>query len=128
MAGGWRGEGGAKERGPVGRGKWAVATLGILSCATPATAIQLSAHAEIAFAQAEWLFGMGTAVLILCAAFELRAVMRRPPGAKSWEAAFVMPPSARCWEAAVVVVGLVLAICVWLVVCWALLWNVLLPG
>ena len=112
----------------MSRSKWALIALGLLSCATPAAAIQLSEHAEMASAQAEWLFGIGTAVLIPCAAFELRAVMRRPPGAKSWEAAFVMPPSARCWEAAVVVVGLVLAICVWLVVCWALLWNVLLPG
>jgi hypothetical protein len=99
----------------MSRGRWALVTLGLLSHATPAAAFQLSEQAEVAFAQAEWLFGIGTLVLILGAAFALRAVMRRPPGARSWEAAFV-------------VMGLGLVICIWFVVCVALYSYVLLPG
>jgi len=98
----------------MNRAKWALVTLGLLSCAPPAVAIQLSEHANDAFEQEEWLLGRGAVVLVLCAAFALRAVMKRPRG-------------ARFWEAVLVVVGLGLAGVIWGLVCVLGRWNPLGP-
>ena len=93
---------------------WALVTLGLIVCATSAQAFELTQEAQDAGAEWVWLFCAGVAVLVLCAAFAVRAVMKRPRG-------------ARFWEVVLVVVGLGLAVGVWLLVCVAVWWDLLFP-
>ncbi len=89
--------------------------LGLAVAGTPAAAIVLSEQAKQADRQTDALFIIGALVLAAGAGLGLRAVLKRPQG-------------ARFWEAVLVVGGLGVAVVGWGVACVVIWWNLLLPG